>query len=728
MTVLAQVGTAGEFEHYMNPFSGGGSIDVGQDGSVWFSCGLYLVQFDPQSEELNLFSLPSTWGTAHVAVDTAGAAWVHCSSSICRVWEGQQEFFLFPGAYGYLLEASPDGTVWALISGYTPPDGPRQGLLASFTKDGWEEVPRPATCSVVMGFCFDFDGAAWASFFLPRPVDSWSLGHLRDGQWDFFPLAGIDIWIEQGDPMVVRSPGELWIGANQYVSPPTECVYVFQDGRLAQTYRYPEDGLAGNHPTDIAVDREGRVWMPDMELGVSLFDGENWTVFNTLNSGLPSNFVNGVAAAPDDSVWFTTSAGLASYHNGLWGAYTGGESTVMNNNICSVAVDNLGRTFYGTYFGQVGYFDGARWKELYNPGTTCCDEVYDIAFGPDGTVWLACQTFLRAWKGAMINYQRAGDTGMSLNASTNLCLDQDDNLWVCAAQGLAKYDGDSWKSFQAFTDSDPPLAITPEGLACDQQGRIWVGTRIGVAAIKDDQLDQFLPQYEYVHTIECDKDGMLWLGFGASERGVLQFDGENEVAWYTMDDGLPSNRINSIECDAANNIWVGTDDGLAYFDGDQWTMWDIDSGLPVNEIRDISMAPNGDVWFATPSGLLCHESGAQPLLPSITIGTDSKEYHAGDTMTVTLTYENPGPDIDIDIQIGCLLPDGTLFYYPGGDLPVPFMSGMLPSGTMMPTVLVLIYELPEGFPTGDYVWMAAFFEQGTFNMIGDISTAPFTFM
>jgi len=290
---------------------------------------------------------------------------------------------------------------------------------------------------------------------------------------------------------------------------------------------------------------------------------------------------------------------------------------------------------------------------------------------------------------------------------------------------LARYDGSSWKTFQAFTGD---RAVTPKGIELDRVGRIWVGTSIGLAVIKDEQLDEFLPQYENVEAIALDKDGMLWLGFGSSERGVLHFDGENELAWYTMDDGLPSNRISCIECDADNNIWVGTNDGLGYFDRNQWTKWDIDSGLPVNEIRDISIAPNGDIWFATPAGLLCHESGVMPPGPSITIGTDSDEYHAGDTMTVTLTYENPGPDIDIDIQIGCLLPDGSLFYYPGGDLPAPFMSGMLPSGTMMPTVLVLIYELPEGFPTGDYMWMAAFFEQGTFNLIGDISSASFTFM
>jgi len=96
-------------------------------------------------------------------------------------------------------------------------------------------------------------------------------------------------------------------------------------------------------------------------------------------------------------------------------------------------------------------------------------------------------------------------------------------------------------------------------------------------------------------------------------------------------------------------------------------------------------------------------------------------------MTVSLSYENPGPGIFVDIQVACQLPDGSLYYYPGGDTPVPFSSGMLPSGTSIPIVLVLAYEFPSGFPVGGYTWMTAMFQQGTFNMLTDIATAPFTF-
>ena len=325
----------------------------------------------------------------------------------------------------------------------------------------------------------------------------------------------------------------------------------------------------------------------------------------------------------------------------------------------------------------------------------------------------------------MTRYRRAGTDGINFDGTKGVCLDDRGRIWACSSGsygGVACYDAGSWTSWQAGDFNPQPRCIV-----YDLEDRIWLGCEKGLAVFQEDALLNWLPEYAYTSAIACDQDGFLWIGFDVSRLGVLKFDGTNELAWYTMDDGLPSNWINCISCDLANNIWVGTGDGLAYFDRDTWTMWDIDSGLPVNEIRDISTAPNGDVWFATPAGLLCKESGVKPPAPSISIYTDKPLYNAGDAMTVSLSYENPGADILIDIYTACQLPDGTLYYYPGGDTPLPFSSGLLPSGTQVPMVIALRYPFDEGFPTGDYLWMTAMCAMGSFDMITDIATAPWTF-
>jgi ligand-binding sensor domain-containing protein len=41
----------------------------------------------------------------------------------------------------------------------------------------------------------------------------------------------------------------------------------------------------------IAIDEQGNKWIGTVNGGLAKFDGVNWTVYNTSNSGLPSNLV-----------------------------------------------------------------------------------------------------------------------------------------------------------------------------------------------------------------------------------------------------------------------------------------------------------------------------------------------------------------------------------------------------------------------------------------------------
>jgi len=680
---------AEDFVVYDNPFSVGDAScpEVGTDGTLWFrSSPSCVVGLEPSTGLCQRHRFRAGSMQSGPALDTEGGIWVSSDTSIFRIHQGIVTSYDL-GLAILAVAASPDGSVWC-----STPDP----WLWRFESGGWAPV-EGCPEKYVGQICFEADGTGWFAF---TKGGEGGLVRYRDGQWTFFARPGVfPSWWD----MAVGLAGEVWLTDGC-------AVHQFQDGNSVAVYG-KDDGLASWGASYVDIDTQGRVWVGDYTSGVSMFDRQSWTVFNTLNSGLPCNMVKGVAASCKGPVFICTIDGLASYDAGLWNCYRG--ETVCNTDVWSVAVNDQDVLCYGTQYGQVGRRDSTAWDMLHSPGGLGFNPVYDIAFDGTGGVWFGCYHNLMLWKGSVLTYP--------MRRVSQICVDHESNVWVCSPEaGLARYDGQTWTN---FGPSDPP--IIPLGIACDLENRIWVGTGQGVAVIDNDQLVDWLPQYQNVTAITCDRDGKLWFGF--EDSGVLEFDGENEVAWFTVDDGLPSNEIVCLECDVANNIWVGTNDGLGYFDRNAWTKWDIDSGLPVNEIRDIFAAPNGDVWFATPAGLLCRESGIEPPGPTITNTTDGDVYRAGDTMTVTLTYENPGPDVFIDIQVACQLPDGTLFYFPGGDTPVPFISGMLPSGTTIPMVIVLIYDFPTDFPTGQYTWMTAMFQQGTFNMITDIATAPFTF-
>lgn len=66
--------------------------------------------------------------------------------------------------------------------------------------------------------------------------------------------------------------------------------------------------------------------------------------------------------------------------------------------------------------------------------------------------------------------------------------------------------------------------------------------------------------------------------------------------------GLPQNTVHSIALDSRGRLWVGTQDGAAYFDGRHWNTIDMPSRLQSNFIRALLGASDGSMWFGTRAG------------------------------------------------------------------------------------------------------------------------------
>lgn len=80
--------------------------------------------------------------------------------------------------------------------------------------------------------------------------------------------------------------------------------------------------------------------------------------------------------------------------------------------------------------------------------------------------------------------------------------------------------------------------------------------------------------------------------------------------YNTANSPIPENSIHCITFDAQGNKWIGTDNGLAFFDDVNWTVYDTsNSGLPDNYIHSIAIAPNGDAWIGTFVGGLARFDG-----------------------------------------------------------------------------------------------------------------------
>jgi len=73
---------------------------------------------------------------------------------------------------------------------------------------------------------------------------------------------------------------------------------------------------------------------------------------------------------------------------------------------------------------------------------------------------------------------------------------------------------------------------------------------------------------------------------------------------YTINDGLPSNKINTVRADG-EIVWIGTDKGLALMkDGKITRVYHEEDGLAHHNVVSVDVSPTtGDIWIGTMGGL-----------------------------------------------------------------------------------------------------------------------------
>jgi diguanylate cyclase (GGDEF)-like protein len=160
-------------------------------------------------------------------------------------------------------------------------------------------------------------------------------------------------------------------------------------------------------------------------------------------------------------------------------------------------------------------------------------------------------------------------------------------------------------------------------------------------------------------------------GFAASDaraldpgRAITQYI---QSAWNS-EAGLPQNSVHAITQTRDGFMWMGTEEGLARFDGVQFKVYNTRNtpGLPSDYIQSLRASSDGSLWVGTDSGL-CHLAGAAPAGPqgaNLTQARISKVLTRKDGLpgdTVSSLYEDTDRTLWIGTTMGLsLLRDGRL--------------------------------------------------------------------
>jgi len=117
--------------------------------------------------------------------------------------------------------------------------------------------------------------------------------------------------------------------------------------------------------------------------------------------------------------------------------------------------------------------------------------------------------------------------------------------------------------------------------------------------------EQGLPQ-DTIRAIAQTADGYLWLG---TDEGLARFDGYEFVIFNKGNGDLPSNSITALSAGADGTLWIGTANGLTRYQNKRFTTYTIKDGLPDNTITAVCRDHSGTVWSVAGTFLSRFQAG-----------------------------------------------------------------------------------------------------------------------
>lgn len=290
----------------------------------------------------------------------------------------------------------------------------------------------------------------------------------------------------------------------------------------------------GEYVVKTFQDSNGTLWFGTLEEGIAKYDGAT-LVYLTTADGLPSNRVVDVIEDNSGNLWFATDAGISKFDGKTFTNYSE-EDGLCSNMISNLFIDSKGKFWIGTW-GGVCTFNGTSFEDFPIPYPTITTKM-----NPDTKDWI-----------------------------TAITEDSNGHIWIGRdGYGASRFDG---SSMVHFTTTDGLNSNNVQTIIADQEGTIWIGTRV---AEKDnpDAKDRF------------------------GKGGLNKYDGKR-FTQFTEVSGLADNDVYAIYEDHSNKLWVSSiSNGVYKFANGVFTNYQV----PTSTMSFLSDR-QGTMWLGCAGGL-----------------------------------------------------------------------------------------------------------------------------
>ena len=247
-------------------------------------------------------------------------------------------------------------------------------------------------------------------------------------------------------------------------------------------------GLKSNTVSDVVTDEDGNVWIATEfhvgsegwgnNGGIVKFDGSKWTNFDTRNSDIPTNDIKCIEIDNSGYKWIGTSSGLVQFNDTDWTVYTSNFSVPISNLINCIAFDDQGNNWLGTGSALVK-FDGIDWIVKISFFTQF------IEIDDAGYIWAGPSPYggIEKGDGTFWNTYNMSNSGIPSNYVSCIAIDGSGNKWIGTDSGLTKFDGTIWTTYNKLNSGLPDNRIYC--ISIDRYGNKWIGTYPGLAVFNE---------------------------------------------------------------------------------------------------------------------------------------------------------------------------------------------------------------------------------------------------
>jgi len=350
----------------------------------------------------------------------------------------------------------------------------------------------------------------------------------------------------------------------------------------------------------------------------------HYTLSNTATNTFKGNNIKSLHQTKRGSLFLITDGGISSNYNNVWKT-----TSSLNDFIFQVEdfYEIEGDTILLLMNGQEGpEIIVAKYNYVTNTikrDSTHAIEKYINIFGPSciemdgkgnfwiGTSYQGISIINKDSLVAQYTFDFSNNTSpLKTNEISTIYKDQQDNMWVgTRTNGLYKYDGLNWTH---YLDIFKPESFYTTGSTINQiiekSNMLWVATANGLVSFDGIQWKKTWPvnQFVYgpfiVYSVNVDAENVVWVG---SNYGLYTFKNdvwESKVFPDIVANTYTFNKIQSIQIDANSTKWLGTDYGVVEY-ANTFVKRTVTDGFESQNAFSIQIDKQDNVWIGHYTGI-----------------------------------------------------------------------------------------------------------------------------